>query len=204
MSAFGKAAFEGSSSEGDMQNAKCQSIAPLATWLHVYSFSPVCRPMINKCPKYSRHSVRDLGQTAAPVELKGALILTLLKNQINPYFFVYQLWEQIFLSLAFWSAVLLMSFTVTEFTMYPFLENLLKYFLGSSETIIHLSCRVCWGRDSEEEMQPFVFRGLEVPVDTGWVAEARALCWRWCWASPMLTRRLLLGRKFHVLMAEIQ
>lgn len=69
--------------------------------------------------------------------------------------------------LAFQSAMLLMSFTVTKFTMYPFLENLVKYFLGSSETIIHVSCRVCRGRDSEEEMQPFVVRGLEVPLDTG-------------------------------------
>lgn len=204
MSAFRKAAFEGSSSEGDMQNPKCQSIAPLATWLHVYSFSPVCRPMTNKYPKYSRHSVRDLGQIATLVELKGGLILRLLKNQINPYFLVYQRWEQIFLCLAFWSAVLPMSFTVTKFTMYPFLENLLKYFLGSSKTIIDVSCRVCWGGDSEGEMQPFVVRGLEVLLDTGWVDEARALCWRWCWASPMLTKRLLLGRKFHELMAEIQ
>lgn len=81
MSAFGKAAFEGSSSEGDMQNAKCQSIAPLATWLHVYSFSPVCRPMTNKCPKYSRHSVRDLVQTATPVELEGDLRLQMTSSK---------------------------------------------------------------------------------------------------------------------------
>lgn len=92
MSAFGKAAFEVSSSKGDMQNAKCLSTAPLATWLHVYSFSPICRPTTNKCPKYSRHSVRDLVQTASPVELKGALTLRWLpddfhKNEINPYFF---------------------------------------------------------------------------------------------------------------------
>lgn len=167
MSAFGKAAFEVSSSEGDMQNAKCQLVAPLATWLHVYSFSPVCRPMINKCDKYSRHSERDLVQTASSVELKGALILSLLitstKTELTLPFFVYQLWEQILLCLTFWSAVLLRSSTVTKLTTYPFLENLLKYFLGSSETIIHVSSRVCLGRDSEGETQTFVVRDLGVP-----------------------------------------
>lgn len=174
MSAFGKAAFQGSSSEGDMQNAKCQSTAPLATWLHVYSFSPVCRTTTNKRPKYSRHSVRDLVQPASPVELKGAVILRLLmtstKTKLILTFFVYRLWEQILLCSAFRSAVLLVSFTVTKLTMYHFLENLQKYFLGSLETITHVSCRVCWGRDSEGEMQGFVVRDLKCPWTLGWLS----------------------------------
>lgn len=62
-------------------------------WLHVYSFSPIYRPTTNKCPKYFRHSVRDLVQAASPVELKAALILRKTpdyfhRNQINPYFFL--------------------------------------------------------------------------------------------------------------------
>lgn len=174
MSAFGKAAFEGSSSEGDMQNAKCPSMAPLATWLHVYSFSPVCRPTTNKCPKYSRHSVRDLVQTASSVELKRALtprlLMTSTKIKSILTFFVYQLWEQILLCLAFRSAVLIMSFTATKFTMYPFIENLQKYFLGSSETIIHVSCRVCEAGTVRERWRHLWLEILKCPWTLGWLS----------------------------------
>lgn len=146
MSAFGKGVFEGSCSEGDMQNAKCQSIAPLATWLHVYSFSPVCRPTTNKHPKYSRHSVTDSVQTASPSRAQRSSHTKapddFHKKHITPYFFIYQLWEQNLLCLTFRSTALLMSFSVTKFAMYPLLENLLKCFLGSSGIITHVSCSV--------------------------------------------------------------
>lgn len=120
MSAFGKGDFEGSSLEGDTQNAKCQLIAPLATWLHVYSFSPVYRPKTNECPRYFRHSVSEVMQAASPVELKGAHTLRRThddfhRNKIYPYFSICQLWEQILFCLPFLSWVLLTNSTLAKF-----------------------------------------------------------------------------------------
>lgn len=73
--------------------------------------------------------------------------------------------------------------------------------LPSLQCTLFLKTYWKWGRDAA--ICDFVIRDLEVPLDTSWVAEARALCWRWGWTSPMLTR-CLLGREFHELIAEIQ
>lgn len=61
--------------ERDMQNANRKLAALLATWLHVYSFSSIYRPMTNECPKHFRHSATDLVQATSLIKLKRTLIL---------------------------------------------------------------------------------------------------------------------------------
>lgn len=141
------------------RHAKCQNASRLLHWLHDSMFThshlsadqwPTNAPSILGIHEgFGANCIPSRAQRSPHTKTSGDFLKNKNKSLL---FFVYHLWEQILLCLAFRSAVLLVSFTVTKCTMYLFLEHLLKYFLASSETITHVGCRVCWGRDSEGEM----------------------------------------------------
>lgn len=142
------------------ETCKMPNASRLLHWLHDSMFTH-SHPSVDQWPTnapsilgihegFGANCIPSKAQRSPHTKTPGDFLKNKNKSLL---FFVYHLWEQIFLCLAFWSAVLLVSFTVNQVYNVPFSWTFTEILLGiirdhNTSRLQSVLRQGQWGRDA--------------------------------------------------------